>query len=536
MTADPPLHPAAERLLDAAMHQHFAGTIAKHRPSMPTWLAAALLLLGLAVVTMVWVGVANYGDAVAQQPEPLPLPPEVDGKSPAAIAALPATTENLVARLVDPRDLQVVTRFARLRGLRLWPKPNFVGMGSLDSMWNNPPAELLQPLCQLPNLEVLGLPDELTITPALLAPLAGHPRLRELRLVRDRFTIDEGFVAALARIPKLESLHLSFVPLNPDAMRLLATVPLRSIAFEHCPGLDAGGWQGLVAMQHLRRISFREWDWNVVAGQIKTPPGWHPAADDLQQLQRLPHLHCLELRRCNVGDEQLAALPDRLTTLRLTGSKLTAEGIGALRRLLALRTLEFDAKSSSSVLASRFEPDRDDLADAFAAALAPLRLQSLDYRGALTADVAAAIGAQRHLRELAVASKVPAGPHTTAMFRRLGLRQLLWHAPLDAAVLTAIAAQPELVDLELRADTITDLEALSPAPKLERLTLTQMTIGNGIPADVLTPLARCASLREITVNVSITRGEPHPSEADLQRAVGDRIRVRLQESEFTVRK
>ncbi len=122
------------------------------------------------------------------------------------------------------------------------------------------------------------------------------------------------------------------------------------------------------------------------------------------------------------------------------------------------------------------------------------------------------------------------------MIRRLELRQLVWHAALSTEVINAVAVQPELRELELHADAIHDISALAKAPKLERLTLSQTTIGNGIPASVLEPLAQSTTLREIAVHVSIARGEPHPSEPDLQLAVGERIRVRLHETEFTVRK
>jgi hypothetical protein len=536
MTDDSTLHAAEERLLDAALAQNFRGATVPRRATSPNWLAAALLLLGLGVVTSVWIATANGGNAVAQQPGPRPLPPEVTGDGKAAIEALPVATENLLAKLVDPRELSAATRLENLRGLRLWPKKGRLEGGfGIHSTWSSPPIDVLQPLTQMRQLEVLALPDELALTPAVLAPLANHPSLRELRLGRDRFTIDEALVATLARIPHLESLHLSFVPLRPDALRRLATLPLRSIAFEYCPGLDASGWQGLLAMRSLQRLAFQDWDWNYVAGQVATPEAWQPSADDLRQLQSLPHLRCLELRGCDVTDEQLAALPDTLTTLHVVGARLTGDGLGALQRFLAVRELVFDGKPVDNSLAQLFASDSETHANAFAAAIRPLRLQSLDYRGAMTADAMAAIGAQRTLRELKITSKQPAD-RAAAMFRDLTLRRVLWYAPLDAPLLDALASQPELQEFELRANTITDIAALAKAAKLERLTLTQMTIGNGIPAEVLAPLARSPSLREIRVNASITRGEPHPSEADLQRAVGDRIRVLLHESEFTVQK
>lgn len=538
MTNDPALHPAEERLLDAALAQHFAAA-----PSMPRvatgssrWLAAALVLLGLGVVTSIWAVTSTDSEVAAQQPEPLPLPPEVMATGKTEIERLPLTTENLLARFVDPTELPVITRLPKLRGLRLWAKPGAVRSALLlHTAWSNPPADLLQPLAKLPHLEVLGLADELALSPGLLAPLAGHPTLHEIQLVRSNFVLDDAMVASLARIPQLRSLDLRFVPLSSSVIRCLAKLPLTSLRFDYCQGLDAEGWQALLTMRNLRRLTFRDWSWNFQAARIVDPPAWRPTIDDLRQLQQLPHLRSLELLGCDIDDEQFAALPDTLTTLRVSGTRLTPEGIVALRRCLALRELMFSAKTDDR-MASLFAPESDDHANAFAAAIEPLRLHTLDYRGALTTDVIAALGAQRNLRKLQVTSKQAAAGEAGAMIRRLELRQLVWHAALSTEVINAVAVQPELRELELHADAIHDISALAKAPKLERLTLSQTTIGNGIPASVLEPLAQSTTLREIAVHVSIARGEPHPSEPDLQLAVGERIRVRLHETEFTVRK
>lgn len=531
--------PAEERLLDAALAQVLAAPVPRTRAAAPSrGLLAALLLLGGAVVATLMWQVPAPGRDEAQEPATFPLHEEISGEGRAGIEALPNDTVHLFAKLVDPRDLDVVTRFEGLRALRLWPlKVRLLGIdtGTHHTAWREPPADLLQPLAQLRHLEVLRLPHELFVTPALLAPLAGHPSLRELQLVRDAFSIDDAFVAALAQVPRLRSLHLHHVHLDGTTLRALAKLPLTSLRLDYCDGLDADGWQALQTMRSLQRLAFTDWSWDVVPGRKDSAPGWRPTPDDLRQLHRLPDLRALELRGCALDDAQFAALPDTLTTLHLVGTRLTPDGTAALRRFVRLRELELSTKSTGMTIADLLAPDSEPLADAFAAALQPLRLRRLRYAGALTPAVAQAIGAQRALQDLRLSAKrAPAA--AADMLAHLRLQRLVCHAPLTAELLRALSQQSELSELELRAAEIPDLAPLAALPRLARLDLVQEGVGNGIAADRLAPLARSPSLRDVDVAVSVERGVARPSEADLQRAVGSRIRLRLRESEFTVKR
>lgn len=535
-----PIHPAEERLLDALLEEVFA----QRRHRVGPWrdvrklLVAAFVLLGLGVVlATAWLRSAS--PETAQQPNVAPMPPEVPGDGKDAIEALPITTENLLAKFTDPRELSVVTRFASLRRLRLWPENTTIlgiSTGNYHRAWGAPPADLLQPLAKLGHLEVLGLPHELAVTPELLAPLAGHPTLREIQFVRDAFTIDERFVAALARIPKLRALDLRFVPMRGSALHHLAALPLRSLELHFGSGLDAAGWRELLTMRSLERLSFRGWNWPVPGAKSDAAAEWQPTPAELGRLRELPRLRDLELLHCAVDDAQLAALPDTLVSLAVFGTKLTPEGIGALRRLLVLRELDFDASQRGSSFADLFTPDSDAAGDAFAVALPSLRLRKLHYRGALTPDVARAIGAQAGLRDLAITSKQPAPDTAAVLFAGLPLQRVEWHAPVTAEVIEALGKLPELRELEVYGDGITALTALAEAPRLERLVLADTRIANGIPATVLAPLARSRSLRDVEVHVTVIRGEPRASEAELQHAVGERIRLRLHQSEQTVKR
>lgn len=531
--------PAEERLLDAALHQ----VMSERRTGAPAsrashWLLAAIVLLGVAVTAFsMWHARTPPSD---EAQEPAPMPPEVGGDGKAQIELLPAGTENLQAKFTDPRDLRCVARFERLRRLRLWPQELKVLGFETDShhgRWRAPPADLLAPLAKLAHLEVLGLPHELALTPELLAPLAGHPSLREIQFVRDAFTIDEKLVAALAKIPHLRALHLRFVPVGRETLRALAKLPLTSLELEFCHDLDAEGWQALLTMRTLRRLAFSDWSWNTVPGRADTQPGWRPTPDDLRLLHQLPELRCLELLSCDIDDEQFAALPDTLTTLHVLGSKLTPEGFAKLSRFVQLRELAINSrpKPKSNTIADLFAADSEPRADAIATALQPLRLRKLRYAGALTEALAQAIKSQTELRDVEITSK-QAAPNAATLFGRLPVQRVVWRAPVDADLLEALANRPDLRELELSANDITDVAALAKAPVLERLTLTETTVGNGIAASVLAPLAEAPALRELFVNVSVVRGEARASEADLQRAVSERIKIHLHESEFTVKR
>lgn len=535
------IHPAEERLLDAALSQHFARRRNAARTNSPRWLAAALLLLGIGVVVATtWLARSDARDE-AQEPEPLPLPPEVTCTGATGLRAQAPDTEHVLAKLVDPRELSAVARFERLRGLRLLPES--VRLAGIDTgvehgAWTSPPTDLLRPLAALP-LEVLRLPRDLFVTPALLAPLAGHPTLRELQLVGEpggAAGIDDAFVAALAAIPRLRALHLMFAPVDATSLQRVARLPLASLELEFCSGLDAAGWQALLSMRTLRRLAFKEWAWRAGKRADGAAEPWRPAPDDLRRLRELPRLCTLELLRCGIADEDLAVLPDTLSTLRLVGHRLTPGGLDGLRRLGGLRALDLGTTASKSTLADLFSPDSVAGAEAFAAALASLHLQSLTYRGALPVSVGQAIGSQGDLRDLTIVSRSSDAASAVDWLGRLRLQRLAWRAPIASDLLGTVAAQPRLRELELSAEAIPGLGPLARAPVLERLTLNATAIGDGVVAASLAPLARAASLRWIDVRVNVARGAERASEADLQRAVGERIRVQLHETELTVKR
>jgi hypothetical protein len=545
MSASRTVSPAEERLLDAALQQLFADTSvgAAARTTTrrsPQWLLVAMLLLGLGVTTtLMWQARDGQRDE-AQDPSRSGRSDEVRATSAAEIEALPATTTHLMLRLVDPRDLEAVARLTELRSLRLvWKQGTLFGLSmGYHRSWSNPPAELLQPLAKLTKLEELGLMATLTSAPDLLAPLADHPTLHTLRISGDWPQARRRLDLALGRIPKLRTIGFHLVPVDADLLRELAKLPLTSFALEYCRGLDADGWQAICAMRSLQRLSLRDWSWNVKPGRDRDPPGWRPTPGELQHLRELTDLRTLELNHCPVDAEQLAALPDTLTSLHLWGNNLTPADFDGLRRFGNLRELHIDTRKRSNLIGSVFDDDPVPEAEAFGQALATLRLRSLHYSGALVPAVATAIGSQPDLRELTIDSKVL----PTEVLRTLlantqieTLRLRSTSGSIDAThpdLVSALANQTSLLVLEVPVIDLGDGRAattLAQLPKLESLSLmfSSSTAGRLPTPSSLAPLAQSSTLREVELRIYTLAGAPPLAPQPLQQALGAKIQLHV---------
>lgn len=467
---------AEERLLDAALEQMFAGGVAGQWTSVRgtrsrTWRAAALVLFGLSVTgAVLWQAraVAPRDPFTAQEPAvPAPLPPQVRAEGRSGIGALPEDTANLCAFLLTPGDVQVVDRLRALRRLQVAALDQSLAgirLRRKHASWAAAPADFLAPLAALPELEELCLPGDLVLRPEHLAALRGCPQLRTLQFVREHVRVDDGFVEALAALPHLRSLNFDIVRLDADAVARLQRLPLQEIEIARCPGFDAAAFAELCAMKSLHTVVFRD----LGRRDFLTGDGdgalWGPGADDLRRLGGLPALRSLTLHCCAFAGEALAALPDGLTSLRLWGTDLEPEDFRELIRFGRLRCLEVGTwrynlaigfREPAGVLAAK--------ADAFAAALGGLRLESLRFTGALT-----------------------------------------------GSLLEQIAQQPDLADLCLLTDRLPSLEALAGAPKLRELELVENTGPSGLLLDDLRPLARCRSLRRLdlhTLDAAVDAGE-----------------------------
>jgi hypothetical protein len=456
------------------------------------WLAAALVLLGVAVTAgTMWLARGGGRDA-AQEPAALPPPVRADGRN--AIEALPKDTQNLDAGILSPAEARVFLGFASLRRLVL--RPLDVQVGPINTrqklpVWDDPPAAVLAPIAKLPALESLQVYGIAT-PPPVIAPLAGCAKLRELELSGDRVVVDDAFVQALAAIPGLRSLRFDLVQLDAAAVERLASLRLCSLHLSRPIGFDANAWHRLCKLKTLETLSLndlgRSFSWHG-----KDHAFWMPAPDDLRALGELTQLRRLELRACDFRDEHLAALPDSLRELGLFSLELTPDGLRGLKRLGALRRLDVSTRRYDlRVFATEPVELRRECANAIADAIQTLRLVELRFTGKLTPELQHAIATHAELAELEFPS-------------------------LGAAELDALAE-------------------LAKAPSLRRLRLVDASIPTRLSPDLLAPLRQCRSLQRLELFVVDVRGKPPFDDAAVRALLGPDVALHVHHEAWTVKK
>lgn len=539
MSAFRTVSPAEDRLLDAALQQVLAETpMPASTPRSPHWLLVAVLLLavGVTATTMWQARLGTSGEA--QEPLRNGLPDEVHARNLDELAALPADTANLRLTLVDPRDLAAISRFEGLRALHLGQeRSSLLGISTgYHRCWTTPPEGLFEPLAKLTKLEVLGVPGPLAAANGLLAPLANHPALQTIEVSGDGLAIDERLVRCLATVSRLKAVKLHLVPIDAATLRALAKLPLTSLELKFCRGLDRDGWQALMTMRTLQRLSFQDWSWNVVPEGEQRAPGWRPGPAELERLRELPALRVLELNHCGIETDQLDALPDTLTSLHLFGNSLAPSNLDGLRRFGNLRELTIDTRRRGSLIANVMAPDTEPEAKALAAAIATLRLRSLHYHGALVPELATAIGSNPDLRELTIDSRALDPEVLTQLLGTTQLETLRLRRTFsaDAAstsqLVRTLAGQRRLRSLELPVDDLEGLRALAALPQLEHLTLAFSTqsADRAIEPAQLAPLTHAGALRDLVLRTYQVAGQPPIATRPLQEALGTTIRLHVQ--------
>lgn len=539
MSAFRTISPAEDRLLDAALQQVLAETpVPASTPRSPHWLLVAVLLLAVGITATTMWQARHAASDEAQEPQRTEPSEEVHARNLDELAALPASTTNLRLTLVDPRGLEAISRFEGLRALHLGQEQSsLLGIPTgYHRYWSTPPADLFEPLAKLTKLETLSVPCPLAATPGVLVPLVDHPALHTIEVSGDGLAIDARLVRALATMSGLRAVKLHLVPIDAAALHAMAKLPLTSLELKFCRGLDRDGWRELLAMRTLRRLSFQNWSWNVLPGEERRPPGWHPGPADLEQLRELPALRTLELNHCEIGAAQLDALPDTLTSLHLFGNNLAPADLDALRRFGSLRELVIDTRRRDGLLASVMAPDPEPEAEALASAIATLRLHSLHYHGALVPTLATALGSNPDLRELTLDSKA-LDPKTlarmlgTAQLESLRLRQtLVLHGATTSDLVRTLAGQRRLRVLELPVDNLEGLQDFPELPRLQHLTLafTSQSAGQSVDPAELSPLTRSATLRDLVLRIYLVDGQPPIATRELQEALGTTIRLHVQ--------
>jgi hypothetical protein len=418
-----------------------------------------------------------------QAPEPRapvidpPLPPEVFTRSVRELDALPSETQNLRCELWSPRQLANVQRLTGLRRLVIQKgRPPGVGGGPWDAeIWTDPQPELLAPLQALPELREISWPMAMHVQRKHVEAIASAPKLQSMSFLFTRVEQGPELADALAKLPRLAALSFLGMPVESDFLERLVKLPLSRLSFSACPGLDDKALEQIATMRSLHALSLTSLPRRSVlhggSVRIGNAPGALPLAQltaaGLASIASMPALRELGLEEFELSEELLQLLPARLEKLHL-GNRVVTSGVAtALKPMAGLR--ELSVGSGADI----------EGAERMASLLGSLRLLRLDYRGAPT-----------------------------------------------AALLQAIAQQPELETLLLQRHGGEDLAPLAQAPRLRELQLQNQKDGpkpRPMTLDVLRPLAACKQLKRLRL---VTCGL---DAAEVQALFGAAVQVEVQE-------
>jgi len=407
------LEMAAEERLFAASLDEVSGDCAvpRRRIAAPRtrWVAAAIVLLGLAVVAGVVV-TSRSGPALALAPqEPVPLPPVVKVRGMAKLLKADRRVENLSCAIEGP-DFGPLQEFVRLRALRVEQDHDLPHPTLVQSAWS------LAPVARCTKLEFLSVGPLARFTTGELAPIVALPSLRSLELVGAEKNIDADFVAVLAKLP-LRSLVLHAVHILPEGLRALGELPLlERLELRDCTGLEKCDLKPLYRLRQLRALALRGVGRPRVHSGGPVGPGGAGGTGVSIELpevrdgkfvltvtaewvaglaKAMPNLRELDLAECRIDDEVVAALPRALTFLGLRATLGYGEsGVEAVGALPELRTLAigdpivWDIKIGLAPVAT------------WLPLLPQKKLQRIEFTGVATPELITALAAQSGLREL----------------------------------------------------------------------------------------------------------------------------------------
>lgn len=393
---------ACERMLDAELTQLFADRAAVDlAPGRAFgWRRLAVTAAALAIVGALWFE-RSAGPSAPFAQEPVDwqaaLPAAVTAASLDELAALPADVQNLRCALPSPADLLRLGRLRQLRRLELVAEPPsanaFFGAPRPTEPpgpqpWSDPAPSDLAPLLALPELRELQWPRVMRVTSLHVETVAPSPQLRAI-VLPEGTQLDADLASALAKIARLDTLRVEFAAVPVAFVAAIARLRLRRLDFLACAGIDQDTLAPLRATPTLTALGLTFQLGSVItdaAGVRHTKGPISPATMDA--IAALPALRDLDLEECDLTDEVLQRLPAGLTRLSLGSRHVDFAVATALARLPNLRALTVGAGS-----------DRE-AAERMAKALAAWRLQRFEYRGIVTPALVSAIAAQPELTEL----------------------------------------------------------------------------------------------------------------------------------------
>ena len=428
------------------------------------WLAAALVLLGVAVTVLT---------AIAAAPDRTPLQgPAI--YEPPLLTRIGVPTAGHLALL--PSDARSVAMFCHEANRDFAPFARLHEIVAVDV--NGPGLEVewaldcLVPFASLPKLEVLAIPLQPAMTPAHLAVLAKSTSLRSLKLyLRRTLTVDD--VRVLAALPRLERLSLCEGTLDAVTVRSLSDLPKLSTLELNAVVTDEAALLQLRSLHLLRALRFEMMGATPIAAPDAAGgigAGLTPSV--AAALRGLPVLESLELQTCEVSVRAIEELPTTLRSFALTRSPDTAADVYvAMQRLVRLQRLAVDGPwSSTTAEVQRVEGERTVMSakstvvennavqPSQAKLLQALPLVQLDYTGTLSSELRAALATTPSLREVRLHRATLDDVRAVAAVPNLE-RLVLFQSAKDAGDLECLKAARTLKRLELQYSNVKEVDA-----------------------------------------------------------------------------
>lgn len=337
--------------LSAAVLERVARTAELEAPQSRRW-AAALLILGAAIVGTVLALRRPSTDGSAQDPGPEPQ----RVRSAADIERLPRDTTSVVGINVVDADLAPLPRLTSLHTLDLSRREE-------DAAGDWPPVRItdagLVHVAKCTSLRTLNLSDATEITAHGLRTLAALPHLEHL-VLRNR--VDGAALRELSTYPALRIVDASWCfEVAPHDFATLADCPkLEVLRLAGCHQLGAEHLAFLQSMTKLRVLDLAELDGRTRGGGHlqRTHPADGIGVTDrvVAQVAALPALEALWLSGCRaITDASMRSLARcrSLRELRVGArTEVTAEGLDALRTL-ELTSLHLERAQHISESAAR---------------------------------------------------------------------------------------------------------------------------------------------------------------------------------------
>lgn len=456
---------AEERLFDALLDEVVGrgATAPNTLRGNSRWLAAAVVLFGVAVVAGV-VAISRAPSNLAVQPqEPAPLPPPVHVRGLAALQKLDrATTTNLCVQSLDGSELAALEGFPQLRALAIESAEESGAGDRPVTVW------MLTMLVQCPQLERVSLGALGKGQRFDYAGLTKLPKLRSLVLAGSDKVVDAQLSGLLGKLP-LRELTLQRAQVLPGGLQLIGELPLlERLELHDCPGLESCDLQHLYRLRRLRSLSLQ--GVSNPESRIVAVPG-EPISMQLPEVRdgklvscltgpwmqgltmALPELSELDVSGSVVDAALLAALPPGLTFLGVRDTLgLSGAGVATICGLPELRT--FACSDPRTRLGKWGFAIYSDFSSDCLPVLQKKLLRRIDFTGLLTDELIAALRTQAELRELRLQ---PLRQHKFSLGIRVdsAAPKDLREVPLPN--LTALAELPQLEKVELQ----------HPQPELE---------------------------------------------------------------------